>query len=851
MSAATPSRCAARAAWAAVLLAVVVPVAGCGSAGRWSGAGPGTLPGPVVELAGKTSARRASGANDLPEGPGAEGQAGDFVLENAAACFVVADARCSALGGPGGNVIDAALQGGPDRMRLLVPLLGGGPPLRPVYTSVAVTAEGGVHGTAVVKARGHLPRRTAVTVVTTYTLWPGSPVLEILTEVTNGGRTVLRNFGFRDAVCHGRTTRYMPQAGIFPRGDSPEAPWFSFYGPLCVWGVVSSGSRSMTGRHGAGGTELHYGSPSIPPGETRSYRRRLLVARGGPEQVWRERYAGAWASLCQLTVRVIDRRTEEPVQGAEVGIGPGDDASTFMAVTDARGEAALDVTAGEYAVAVLCPGRPPWGPGTVLCRQGLQHMVEVRLAAPGEAELNLSARMGDIVTPTRGRICAYHVGAGSASAPSAPPFPQEPGRGVALAGADGGARLLLAPVTDRSATPYVLIVSKGPLFQPMAARLLVSAGVPAEREAMLTRMVDPGDYVAVDLRQYAESSRDCALTADERARANACEGLDAAVVAEPFFGPARARLGDDPKGRLISGVRLDVPGVGAFSVYPARVHAEDVSPLAEAMSAEGTAADLFGALRGLYPDAVIQVDTPLDPRRGYFSLAEWDVRRQGRPGPRLSLDFDAIEILGGGDVDAARRLLPYWFCLLNMGRRTFVTGGSGSRGIVDGVAGTARTFIHAPEGAGARQGHPAAEAVRRLHGSRPDAFVTNGPFIEATLNGRPIGSLHLPRRARSRLYVKVSAVLGIAVDRAVVYRNGAVAHVIKASQDEAVVRCEATVDVRTDTDCWFVVVVEGHEPIRHLYGNRIAPEPFAVTNPFWVDGDGDGRVSPAEGEPGT
>jgi hypothetical protein len=359
----------------------------------------------------------------------------------------------------------------------------------------------------------------------------------------------------------------------------------------------------------------------------------------------------------------------------------------------------------------------------------------------------------------------------------------------------------------------------------------------------IARVVDPGLYAGVDVRQHTETSLDCALTLAEAARAGACEGLDAAVVSDPVW---RAPLGgaqQHTECRLLRSLRVSVPGVGRFSVFPIEEARGGMPDPDQGLG--GTGGEVLSHLRQAFPQALIQVDRPLYPREGYLALNRIDPGRNLLDLQEVACGFDAVEVLSGRDVAGARLMLKAWFKMLNDGRKVIATGGSGSRTVTAEEGGGARTFVYCPRAAGSPTADEIARALTRLK-EEPNAFVTNGPFVDVTLNGRPIGSTQQAPEGKAQMRLRVSAPGWIDVRRATIYRNGEVAQQLALEEPTKPLRCDRIVELDASRDCWFAVVVEGDRPMWPVYcGGADAPTPFAVTNSFWVDADGDGRVRPA------
>ncbi len=822
------------AVWLAVLLAgLAFACAGRGGA-SWPWRAPAR---PVLELAGQSRAVRVSGPGRLPPGPGAEGGPGDLLLENELVRFVVAGSHRAGLMRLAGNVIDAAFQGSEDRLRMLTPLLGADPPTRPLYALVRVEQPGGLDVPAVVVAEGRHWAEPAVTVKTTYTLRPGTQALEIETEVVNGTQDMLALFGLGDRLYHGRTLRFAQGMGLMPLGAEGATRHVACLHEDSCFGLSAAANARMEARHRAGFSEVLHCTVDIPAGESRSYSRRLVAAAGGPGGLYEALMPVPGPVRCRVGIELRDRVSGEPVPYVPLTLAPGeppDPASALLLLTDRDGRAEALTHAGRHEARVHAAGRPPMDPLQIDCAPGQGLQAGLSLSPRSEALVRTHAEVGGYVVPVSARVGCYLVGRSMTPYPPAPPFPWPGDSGVALLDGTAAAPMPLTPISSSLPARCLLVASKGPLYECAVSPVEAEPGERPEVALRLRRVVEPGDYVSVDFRQHSAASPDCALTLAERALADACEGLDAAVVSDPAWRPNLPVAGDAGCA-LLPGLRIELDGLGRFSAYPLGSEGELPGLVDAAVRPGVTGAGLTAALREALPDALIQVDAPLEPQAGYFALS----------GEGISTDFDALELLSGGDVESARRLLPTWFELLNGGRRVLVTGGSGSRAVAGEVAGLARTFVHCPRRGSVATADEVRAAILALKGE-PNAFVSNGPFIEASLDGRPIGSTHSVRGAKARLAVRVRAPMWVDVTKLTLYRNGEIVASLDVPRGERPLRCDRVFEVDASADGWFVVVVEGERPMTVAYGaGSRTPTPFAVTNPFWLDADGDGRVQPA------
>ncbi len=782
---------------------------------------------PVAALAGQSRAYVLAAHLSAVPGPGAEARTGDVVMENGPAVFVVAGAGAGRFGPAAGNLIDAALQGGEDRMRLLIPLLGGGTPRHPVYTEVRVESAGGPDVPCAVVAEGALLGEPLVRVGTTYTLFPDSRALLVETRVENGTGEPLPLFGLRDVLCHGRTLRFVPDTGLFPAGRTSSSEWIAFFYEGRAWGVISDEANPMEGAHSAGDSLLRYGTVDILPGESRLYRRRIVVAPGGPEAIRRDARLGGGGAVSHLAVSVVERDGGGPVPRAALYLLPADGSGAVNLLADDAGRAEFRLPAGVYGLGLRAPGRAPVGPVRLECSPGAGYRLTLPMSERAEAALAVRERVNDVVSPTAGRVRIQPAPA------DGPAFAWEPWCRAALMHGAEEQRVPLPVSGGPLPTECRLVASRGPLYKVAQARVAAFPGQATRLRAVLDRVVDPGEYVAVDFRQHTEASADCALTVRERALLNACEGLQAAVVSDSVFRDLASLPLPGDLCALVPGRRVEVSGVGSFSFYPVTSADGWADDFAAAVSADDSAEGILATIRNLFPGSLVQVDKPLDAGCGVLALT----------GELPDAEFDALEILSGRDVNGARRLLARWFDLLNDGRWVIATGGSGSRGLAGAEAGVARTFVRCPGEGDVPRLDAVARAIRDLRRA-PDAFVTNGPFIEAALNGQPIGSLQTVRAGKARLELRVLAAPWVDVSWVKVYCNGELIQEFPVLPGANPLRCDRAFEVAVTGDCWFVVQAEGDKPMDLVYGTGDPPTPWAVTNPFRVDADGDGLVWP-------
>ncbi|MDP6107864.1 MAG: hypothetical protein QGI33_05460, partial [Candidatus Brocadiia bacterium] len=392
---------------------------------------------------------------------------------------------------------------------------------------------------------------------------------------------------------------------------------------------------------------------------------------------------------------------------------------------------------------------------------------------------------------------------------------------TALVPESGEVLLPLAPGAGRLPAAYRLVASKGSQHELAETLVRVAPGKTTRVEFTLRRVFDTAGWTAVDFLQRCDEAPDSALTRDERVLLNRAEGLDAAVSVRQWpTGPRQAGAEETGRG-LLPALRVATPYTGGFTVLPLSDEMATGAVRLTPPERWGKGADeVFGGLRAFFPCALFCMDAPPD---------------DAQP----SEHFDAVFLLTGGDTLEARNRLKRWFGLLNAGRRIVALGGSGSGSTRDLPALSARTFVANPA-----EGGNLREVIRSL-GERPNAVVSNGPFLEVTVNGQPIGSTVRSDGGRVNVRVRLLAPEWMDVARVRIFFNGAIAHELKVGSRKGALALERTVEVAAERDGWIVVLATGNRGMTAAYSaeDGLGAVPFAVTNLIWIDADGDGLVS--------
>jgi len=253
--------------------------------------------------------------------------------------------------------------------------------------------------------------------------------------------------------------------------------------------------------------------------------------------------------------------------------------------------------------------------------------------------------------------------------------------------------------------------------------------------------------------------------------------------------------------------------------------------------------DFFKDVRTNAPDAVIDVHHPrIDSEIGYFDIARFDSRQDRAERAGFSWDFDALEVMNGYQDPVRRsvdRVVDDWFALIEHGHIVTATGNSDTHHLTFNIGGYPRNYVKVrddrPQWV---DGIQVARAVRAHN-----TFFTTGPFVSVRANGGGIGDLVLARDGKARVEIAVQAAPWVAVDRVTLSLNGKEAKRWDVPAGTSALRFQDTLELTVPADAFIVVRVDGAKSLSPIVGDgkTFTAYPFALTNPIFLDVDGDGR----------
>lgn len=221
---------------------------------------------------------------------------------------------------------------------------------------------------------------------------------------------------------------------------------------------------------------------------------------------------------------------------------------------------------------------------------------------------------------------------------------------------------------------------------------------------------------------------------------------------------------------------------------------------------------------------------------------------------------------------SVRGVVDDWFTMLNRGVRRIGVGGSDVHTEVGGYgdAGSPRTLVETGDTDPAHVTD--ADFIDALRAGK--VVVTNGPMIRFSIDGARIGdTLAVPAGRAVELRIQVERATWYDVDRVELYENGTLLAELEP-KGPGVVVLDETIEHTPERDAWYAVIALGlrgrslapvyssaalarfgtleltqriYDVIPRLRGLRIPRNPslyptfpFAITNPIWIDVDGDG-----------
>jgi hypothetical protein len=374
----------------------------------------------------------------------------------------------------------------------------------------------------------------------------------------------------------------------------------------------------------------------------------------------------------------------------------------------------------------------------------------------------------------------------------------------------------------------------------------------------LERVIDAPELVALDPHLHTTHS-DGTPNVLERLKSVAAEGLEAAVATDhntiTDYLPALKALGLDGRLAVLSGVEVTSGRAGIhFNVYPAPVRAGEENNGAPPFR-DDRAGPLFQASRKKFPGALLQLNHPRAGNLGYFNNLSLDQEEAAWISDRASLDFDLLEVLNGPFYHASNSVaVEDWLHLLSRGSFAPLVGSSDSHGTDRNEPGYSRTYVLVDQAG--PSGWTWDDALRGIRAGR--SFASNGPVLELRVNGAAtFGETARAADGLADIAFSVRAAPWVDVSEARLIVNGERKLVFPVRTDAGrVVRISERVRLKLDGDSTLSLEALGKRTLypvvqRPALSGQLkdAVLPYALSNPVFLDVDGNGVFDPPRREP--
>ena len=490
---------------------------------------------------------------------------------------------------------------------------------------------------------------------------------------------------------------------------------------------------------------------------------------------------------------------------------------------------------------------------------------------------------------------------------------------------------------------YIAIASRGLEYEiDVSEPFTIDATRRTHLDFTVIRSVQTDGWVSADLHVHAVRSHDSGVALADRVRTMACEGVEFFASTDhdwiTDYAPTIEMLGMEEWVQSAPGNEVTTIETGHFLGFPL---AEDfLGDAGGAVDWTGLAPeDMIEQLRDIGAEAgldpVVFVGHPRAGTLGYFDQYGFDPY-SGTPGnivsspsvltatnpliagEDLSLDFDALELMGTKDLhfirtptqpeldrekgtedlailDVLQRTMEEqealqngeyrlgygiegqiddWFTLLNLGFRFTALGNSDTHGWTSTEAGCPRNFILSETDDPAFiDDQDMADAVKAHR-----VVASYGPYLQLWIDDAIVGSDVVTDDGTIDITVEVQAPTWMDVDRVELYENGTLIEVIEVDAPGDVLRLSRTIEREVSADAWYVAIATGDGELGPVFTPVEIPyvpldeivvealggvgsvasflpsaipvpltypiHPYALTNPIWVDVDGDGFDAP-------
>lgn len=401
---------------------------------------------------------------------------------------------------------------------------------------------------------------------------------------------------------------------------------------------------------------------------------------------------------------------------------------------------------------------------------------------------------------------------------------------------------------------YLINASRGPEYSLDQRVLEIFKNRQQEWVFRIDKLIEIENLISVDPHMHTRNS-DGRISIPERLKSVVAEGVDVAVATDHNFVtdyfPTLKKLGLNKYLAVIVGNEVSTPDLIHYNTFPVAFRKNEdnngaISPVAEDVSF------LFERSRKKDPEAILQVNHPRAGRIGrtgtigYFNNYQLDQESASFARNNFDTSFDVVEVMNGPCLYRAGNdvAIEDWLHLLNRGYYFPLIGSSDSHLTDMKEPGYSRTYVLYGGKKGDDLDWPLlAEAIKRGR-----SFTSNGPIIIFKINERfTSGDVFTAQKGRISVWLKVLSVPWVAVHEVRIIINGERKIVFPLQNSKnSILKMEEEIILKLKQDSFIAVEVFGENSLYPVLqaanrGLRNATFPYALTNPVFVDVDGNGR----------
>jgi hypothetical protein len=405
---------------------------------------------------------------------------------------------------------------------------------------------------------------------------------------------------------------------------------------------------------------------------------------------------------------------------------------------------------------------------------------------------------------------------------------------------------------------YMISASRGPEYTLDQRVIEVLKDSMQEVVFRIDKIIEETNLISVDPHMHTLNS-DGSMTIAERIKSAVAEGVDVVVSSDHNY------ISDYPSvlknlglgeyiavliGQEVSPLDINQVYMPEFNRYPLRFREGKPGNGAIDIRFFEDNTPIFGESRSLDPKALIQVNHPRRRGYGYFTYYQLEPETAATALKGFDMSFDLLEVMNGPffshDKNRNSEVIADWFHLLNRGNFFPIVGGSDSHRTDTNEAGYARTYVFYKGEKGDRL--DASAIIQAMQ--KGQSFVSTGPIIEFSVNNTSIpGNTIIVEERKLDVGIKVKSAPWISLDEVRVIVNGERTTIfpIKAPREQ-IIKFQDKISLNLECDSYIAVEVLGNETLFPVVqrrskndGYECGPLPYALTNPIFVDVDGNGK----------